>query len=335
VKAIVRVNDLRRYLPVIFLMYGLFSVFTLQRDFSHITKLSIFMLLVGPSFMFLALLSRVIERLADDSKWNRYGTWVQFANLSATQTMTQYILMFCLPFYVVKEEWFYFGLNLLALASVLWDPLYRRLLLWAVYRHGILAWSLMSASSFLFPFLFPSRMNLFYPALAIASLIGFIPTRREKSYVLLLLGLWITSLIPLFVISPRNRFPILSVWTKAAHFAFRNPNEERATADLAKSISNRTVKDFVGEGGSLCCVAPVVAPPGFRVNIKQEWRLGDRVIESVQLKTPIQGNVKQAAFHSYFCKQRFPFGNEDERLSCRILIGEAIDIGGTAIEVLH
>lgn len=328
-----RQTKLRKYLPFFFFAYGVFSVFSLQRDFSHITRLSVFLLLVGPSFMILALLGRLLERMADDSKWNRYSTWARRVNLSATQNMTQYILIFCFPFYVAKEEWIYFGINLIWMGTVLWDPYYRRLIHSAAYRHALLAWALVSASSFLFPFIFSDRLEWFYPALALASALAFIPTRKEKSYVLMLLCLWILSLIPLLLLDPAHRFPLLSVWAKNPHFAFSGDTKPAYAESLAKSMSRQSVKAIIADGASLCCVAPIVAPPGFRLNVRQEWQLGNRLIESVQLKTPIQGNAKQSAFHSYFCKRNFPFGEDDEKLRCRIMIGDSIDIGGSSMEV--
>lgn len=328
-------KTVRKLLPFMFLIYGLFSVFTLQRDFSHITRLSIFVLLVGPSFMILAVVGRLFERLSEDSKWIRYSGWAKMLNLSATQTMTQYILIFCLPFYVVKQGWFYFGINLLWLGTILWDPLYERLIQSTLYRHILLAWTLLSASSFLYPFILPDYLPWFYPALAGVSSLAFIPTRREKRYIFGLVALWLLSLIPLFAFDPSMRFPMLSVWTKDAHFAFNIDSKDTEDNALAKSISRQSIKDALAEGGTVCCVAPVVAPPGIQTNVRQEWKLGDRIIESVQLKTPIKGNVTQQAFHSFFCKKNFPFGADDERLRCRIQIGDSIDIGGTSIEVVQ
>lgn len=326
---------LRKLLPFFFLIYGLFSVFTLQRDFSHITQLSIFVLLVGPSFMILAIVGRLFERLSKESKWAKYSSWAKMANLSATQTMTQYILIFCLPFYVVKQGWMYFGINLLWLGTILWDPLYEHLIQSTLYRHVLLAWALLSASSFLFPFILPNHLHWFYPALALVSSAAFIPTRKEIRYVISLLCLWLISLVPLFAFDATHRFPLLSVWTKDAHFAFKIDSKDSSDKGLAKSISRQSIKDVLVDGGSICCVAPVVAPPNLRTNIRQEWMLGDRIIESVQLKTPIQGNVTQQAFHSYFCKKNLPFGAEDERLRCRVQIGDSIDIGGASVEVIQ
>ncbi|MBC7660541.1 MAG: hypothetical protein H7249_12655 [Chitinophagaceae bacterium] len=328
-------KKLAKFLPFFFLVYGLWSVFTLQRDFSHVTQLGVFVLLVGPAFMVFAMVGRLFESLSQDSKWARYSSWAKMANLSATQSLTQYILIFCLPFYVVRQDWIYFGVNILWLGTSLWDPLYEKLVQYTLYRHLLLAWSLLSASSFLFPFILPSYLDWFYPAMAGISSLAFIPTRKEKSYILSLLALWFLSLIPLLFLDAPLRFPLLSVWTKDSHFAFDIVNKETADQHLAKSISKQSVKDALKEGHTLCCVAPVVAPPGLRANIKQEWSLGRRVIESVQLKTPIQGNVTQQAFHSYFCKKNLPLGEVDERLRCRVQIGDGIDIGGSSIEIVQ
>ena len=324
---------LSKLLPFFFLAYGLFSVFTLQRDFSHVTQLGIFVLLVGPAFMLFALVGRLFESLSDDSKWSRYSSWAKMANLSATQTLTQYILIFCLPFYVIKQNWMYFGINILWLGTSLWDPLYEKLVQSTLYRHMLLAWSLLSASSFLFPFIVPRYIDWFYPFLALISSLAFIPTRKEKSYILSLLALWLLLLIPLFFLSPPNRFPLLSVWIKDSHFAFDISGKEAADSHLGKSISKQSVKESLIDGHTFCCVAPVVAPPGLRTNVRQEWQLEERVFESIELKTPIQGNSTQQAFHSFYCKKNIPFGVDDERLRCRIQIGDAIDIGGTSIEV--
>jgi hypothetical protein len=324
---------IKRLLPIAFLIYGLISVFTLQRDFSHVTKLTIFVLLIGPTFLFFGLLGRVLERLPDDSRWSRYKDFARMANLSATQTMAQYILIFCLPFYVMKSNWIYFAANILLLGLILWDPVYERLVAYPLFRHMLLAWSLVAASSFLFPFVLPGKIAWFYPALAVVSGFAFIPTRKEGRYFIGLAGLWTMTLVPLLVLPPEYRFPLLSVWTKQTHFAWDVEGRSSVDEPLARTMSQSYLKDFIGEGHRLCCVAPIVAPPGLSTTIRQEWTLGGRVIESTELRTPIQGNASQQAFHSYFCKRNFPLGDQDEWLRCRIKIGKDIDVGGTAIEV--
>lgn len=326
-------EKMKRLLPVAFLIYGLVSVFTLQRDFSHVTQLSIFVLLVGPAFVTFALLTRFLENVSDEHRFSRYRNVFRRANLSATQTLTQYILIFCLPFYVIKANWIYFGINVLWLATILWDPIYERLIQSTLYRHMLLAWALISASSFLFPFVLPGYITYFYPGLAGISALAFFPTRREGKYVLLLFLLWGFYLVPLLFVPPAFRFPLLSVWAKKPHFAWDVQGKPPGDAALAKTMSKGYFRDFLQEGHALCCVAPVVAPPKLSTNIRQEWTLGDKIIESTELKTRIQGNIAQQAFHSYFCKRNFPLSGQEEKLKCRVTISDDIDIGGTLIEI--
>lgn len=322
---------IKKYLPVVFLLYGLVSVFTLQRDFSHITQLSIFVLLIGPAFVSFALLTRLLQNLSEESRWSRYKGFAQRANLSATQTLTQYILIFCLPFYVIKGSWIYFGINLIWLSTLLWDPVYERMIGSTLYRHLLLAWALISASSFLYPFVLPEQLPWFYTVLSIVSGLAFLPTQKEGKYFALLIGLWVLTLIPLLFLPSQYRFPILSVWAKKPFYAWDVKGKVPEGESLAKTMSKSYFRDYLSEGHSLCCVAPVVAPQKVTTKIKQEWTLGGRVIESTQLKTPIQGNVAQVAFHSFFCKRNFPMNEEEEVLRCRIKIGENIDIGGAQV----
>ncbi len=326
-------EKLKKLLPVAFLIYGLVSVFTLQRDFSHVTKLTVFVLLIGPVFIIFALVGRFFENVSDDSRWSRYKGFARTANLSATQTLAQYILIFCLPFYVIKSSWIYFAINVLLLGLILWDPIYEKLVTYSLFRHLLLSWSLISASSFLFPFVLPEQMGWFYPGLALISALGFIPTQREWRYFVFLAGLWAVTLIPLMLLPAPYRFPLLSVWTKKPHFAWDTGGKSAADEPLARTMSQGYLKDFLADGHMLCCVAPIVAPPKLSTTIRQEWTLGGRVIESTELKTPIRGSATQEAFHSYFCKRNFPLTDEDEWLRCRITIGSDIDIGGIAIEI--
>lgn len=327
------VAKLKKLMPVAFLIYGLVSVFTLQRDFSHITQLSIFVLLVGPAFVTFALLTRFLEKVTDEHRFARYRGLFRQVNLSATQTFTQYIVIFCLPFYVVKENWIYLGINILWLSTILWDPIYERLILSTIYRHMLLAWTLISASSFLFPFMLPSYINYFYYFLAAIAGLAFIPTRREWKYLALLILLWGGYLIPLLLLPPSYRFPILSVWARKPHFAWDARGKGQADDALARTMSVGYFRDYLNEGHELCCVAPIVAPPKLSTNVRQIWSLGDRVIESTELKTRIQGNIAQRAFHSYFCKRNFPLSANVEKLSCRVTISDDIDVGGTALRI--
>ncbi len=325
---------IQKVLPVFFLIYGLGSVFTLERDFVHVTKLGIFLLLLGPSFLLLVLLGRIFERLSDHPKWSKYGFWVNYLNVTATQTLTQYVLIFCLPFFIAKQNWIYFGLTAAWLATTLWDPLYEKLVQSAFYRHMLLAWSLMTALSFLYPFVWPNQLPHFYLALATVCTLAMIPTRREWFYLLTLIGAWGLLVGSLLVLPPAYKFPILSVWSKAPRFAWDADNKDLPPPSLGKEMTQADIRLFIDEGHTLCCVAPIIAPPSLNINIIQEWTLGDRVIETAQLKTPIHGSAKQQAFHSFFCKKNFPFGQEDERLRCRIRIGDDIDLGGASLEVM-
>lgn len=332
-KETIRVEQLKKLLPIFFLLYGLFSVFTLQRDFEHVTRLSIFVLLIGPTFITFALLTGFLERVSDESRWSKYRQLARQANLSATQILAQYILIFCLPFYVIKESWVYLGLNILVLATILWDPFYERLIHSPIYRQLLLSWALISACSFLFPFILPEQIAWFYPGLSLISSLAFFPTRKEGRHFLRLLALWGLTLIPLLLVPSAYRFPLLSVWTKKPHFAWDMQSRSSKDEPLAKTMSAAYFKDSLSEGRALCCVAPVVAPPKLSTSVIQEWSLGGKIIESTELKTRIKGNASQQAFHSFFCKKSFPLDGREQTLRCRIKIGGAIDIGGTSIHI--
>jgi hypothetical protein len=320
---------IRKFLPFLMLLYGLYSLFTLQRDFEHIGRLVFCLMMIAPASLLLAFGPALLDRIQPDSRLHRYRQVITWLNTTAALNLTQYILMFCLPFFAVKEAWFYFSLHILILGITMWDPICSRLMKWASFRHSLQAWTLMSAFSFLFPFILPGFVKYFYPCLAGILVLAFIPTQREKKYLrsqaLLLLGLIALLLLPPLPM----RFPLLSVWLKKPHFALDRKNAHEFGEHLPKLLMWSDLRSEMASEASLCCIAPVVAPPAFREKLTQEWILDDKVLETAHLKTTIQGRKStDSAFRSFYCKKNFPPIETDATLRCLVYLQEAVYLGG-------
>lgn len=314
--------------PFLVLAYGLYSVFTLQRDFSHIGRLVFSLCLMGPAFILLTLAPAFLDSRDPNSKLFRYRRWISFINESATVNVTQYILMFCLPFFAVKENWFYFGVHLALLGITLWDPFYSKLIRHPSFRHLLQTWTLLSAFSFLFPFILPSAIRYFYPLLALTVVIAFIPTKRERRYLLSQGILCLVTMAAVLLPPLPMRFPLLSVWLKEPRFAIDRGDSHQFEQQLPKLPSWGILREEFTQDASLCCITPVVAPPAFREKITQEWLLGSKELESAHLKTSIQGNANESAFRSFYCKKNFPAIQEDETIRCRVYLQDSVYIGG-------
>lgn len=317
-----------KFVPFLVLAYGLYSVFTLQRDFDHIGRLIFSLALMGPAFIFLTLAPAFLDSRDPNSHLFRYRKWISFVSESATLNITQYILMFCLPFFAVKESWVYLVINVALLGMTLWDPIYSRLIRHPSFRHLLQAWTLISAYSFLFPFILPSYIRFFYPIMALTVIIAFIPTQRERRY-LTSQGILCAVTIAFVLLPPLPmRFPLLSVWLKSPRFAIDRGDSHQFNEKLPKQPLWTELRKELANDASLCCMAPVVAPPSLREKLTQEWLLDGKVLEEAHLKTAIQGNSRELAFRSFYCKKNFPAISEDETLRCRVYLQDSVYIGG-------
>jgi len=317
----------RKALSFGFLGYGIYSVFMMERDFQHTTRLTVFLLALVPVFLILNLVGKVSTRHEEAGRTlprlraaNWFSQWL-------TQNMTQYILMFSLPFFIVSQHWVYLGITIILLATTLWDDWWKRLLPITLYRQLLRLWSVLCAGSFLYPFLWPKHLYEFYLVLATAAALALLPTRLDRTHLLSSTILQAMALINLLVLPPAFRFPMLSVWVDRPHFA---TNEDQRDFGVKPLPLEWTVRDFqstLAENSSICCVAPVVAPPGVRERISQEWTLDGELVERPLLKSFIQGSEKQRGFHSFFCKHNFPPMTGDHTLRCHVTLQDTIFLG--------
>lgn len=321
----------RKALTLVFLGWGIYSVFAMKRDFQHTTRLTIFLLALVPAFLLLHLVGRMATQHEAKGQTSPRLKAVNWLSQSLTQNMTQYILMFSLPFFIVSHRWVYLGITIMLLATTLWDEWWKTLLPITIYRQLLRLWSILCAGSFLYPFVWPGHLSNFYLAMATAAALALFPTRIDRTHLISSTVLQALTLLNLLALPPAFRFPLLSVWVNKPHFGTNEDQKDFGVTNLPAIWSSREFNATLAEGSSICCVAPVVAPPGVRERITQEWTLDGKLLEKPQLKSTIQGNANQRGFHSFFCKHNFPPVSTQHVLRCRLSLQETIFLGESSL----
>ncbi|WP_141731231.1 hypothetical protein [Oligoflexus tunisiensis] len=317
----------RKALTLVFLGWGMYSVFMMKRDFQHTTRLTIFLLALVPMFLLLHLVGRMATQHEAKGQTSPRLKAVNWLSQSITQNMTQYILMFSLPFFIVNQRWGYLTATLILLATTLWDDWWKALLPHTIYRQLLRLWSILCAGSFLYPFVWPGHLSHFYWALAAGAALALFPTRIDRNHLLSSTLLQALTLVNLLALPPAWRFPLLSVWVSKPHFATNEDQKDVGVQKLPREITVGQFRETLASGSSICCVAPVVAPPGVRERVTQEWTLDGRLLEKPQLKSYIRGNANQRGFHSFFCKRNFPRASAGHEIRCRLSLQETIFLG--------
>lgn len=321
-------NDKRRKaLTLVFLGYGIYSVFMMKRDFQHTTRLTVFLLALVPVFLILHLVGKASTRHEARGHTSPRLKAVNWFSQWLTQNMTQYILMFSLPFFIVSQRWVYLGATLILLATTLWDDWWKTLLPITLYRQLLRLWSLLCAGSFLYPFIWPGHISNFYLALATGAALALFPTRIDRQHLISSTVLQALTLVNLLLLPPAFRFPLLSVWINKPHFAMNEDQKDLGVQSIPVHWNTREFSSALGAGASICCVAPVVAPPGVRERISQEWTFDGQLLEKPQLKSTIRGSESQKGFHSFFCKHNFPVPTANHILRCRVSLQDTIFLG--------
>jgi hypothetical protein len=305
----------------------------MKRDFQHTTRLTIFLVALVPMFLLLHLIGRIATQHEARGQSSPRLKTVNWLSQSMTQNMTQYILMFSLPFFIVSHRWVYLGVTLLLLATTLWESWWKALLPITLYRQLLRLWSILCAGSFLYPFIFPGHLSQFYLAMALAAALALFPTRLDRTHLMSSIALQGLTLVNLLLLPPAFRFPLLSVWVNKPHFGINEDQKDHGVRNIPGAWSLREFKATLAEGSSLCCVAPVVAPPGVRERIAQEWTLDGQLLEKPQLKSTIRGNANQRGFHSFFCKRKFPPAQAGQLLRCRVSLQDSIFLGETTLDL--
>ena len=317
----------KKLLSLIFFVYGIFSVFSMQRDFHHTLYLTMILLGLVPGFLALNFIGKLSSKRQASGQSSPRLQAAHWFSQWLTQNMTQYSFMFCLPFFLVSQHWSYLSLTFCLLLTTLWDGWWKRLLPLTIYRQLLRLWSLLCASSFLLPILWPQHLRFFYPALAGLAVLALFPTRLDRSHIVASLILMTSVVTNLLLIPIAWRFPILSVWLDKPHFATNADRKEFGVEKLKAQLSVEELEALLNRGSSLCCVAPVVAPSGVRAKVTQEWTLDGHVLERSELKSYIQGNAEQKGFYSFFCKHNFPKLSAQHTLRCRLSLQDSIFLG--------
>ncbi len=323
----------RKALTLVFLGWGIYSVFMMKRDFQHTTRLTIFLLALVPMFLLLHLVGRMATQHEARGQTSPRLKAVNWLSQSITQNMTQYILMFSLPFFIVSHRWVYLGITIILLATTLWDNWWKALLPITLYRQLLRLWSILCAGSFLYPFVWPGYLSNFYLAMATGAALALFPTRIDRTHLISSTILQALTMMNLLLLPPAYRFPLLSVWVSKPHFGTNEDQKDHGVTSIPTNWSVREFNQSLTDGSSVCCVAPVVAPPGVRERITQEWTLDGRLLEKPQLKSTIQGNADQRGFHSFFCKRNFPPAHAESVLRCRLSLQETIFLGETTLKL--
>ncbi len=314
-------------LSIVFLAIGLYSVVSMERHYHNVSRLTAYVVLVVPAFFLFYVGLGWYERLDPSAQLRRRYRLLRSVSRSAPQNLIQYVFAFCLPFFSMSQAHVYQGFTILLLASTLWEPVWTKLLVWWPYRRVLQAWSLIAAGSFLFPFFFPDRLQYFYPVLAALGCLPFVPVRRHKRHLLgNLLGVAAVLLITLGT-PAAWRFPVLSVWVQDPSFEWDTLLKNQPHPHLPPEAPAVQLIKSLSEDHNLCCLAPVVAPPGVQERVTQEWKLNQTLIERPELPTTITGNSDQKAFRSYYCKKRFPALEAGQTLSCRLYLQSHIYLG--------
>ena len=110
-------------LSAFFLVYGIYYAFAMRRDFQNTEMLTWCLLGIIPIFVALYLLDHYGE------SWRRYQHgWIAYGleaihwtGAWSTQSIVQYILTFCLPFFLFGDHFVYLGITGILLLTTLWD----------------------------------------------------------------------------------------------------------------------------------------------------------------------------------------------------------------------
>ena len=308
-------------------------MFSLQRDYQHVSRLKLSLFLLLPAFLAMRVVMRWIDEVSKSNSHrgliHRILTWV---GRSATQNIAQYILAFSLPFFLATQRWIYLGFTFLLFVSTLWDPWWVRLTRRPIYLILLQLWALLCALGYLYPFFWPNHLDHFHHAMLLLSIVCIIPAHLSKTHIKQSAMLALLPLTMLVLLPREGRFPILSVWLNRPHFAFDEtilPPLKEMPADL----SSDQLKAFIESGHSLCCVAPVIAPADVREKVTQNWSLDGKSIERPQLNTLVSGNPYGKPFHSFYCKRNFPRLANGSVMACDLYLADRIYLGQVAFHV--
>ncbi len=322
---------LQRALPWASLSWGLYSGYSMARDYSRVSKLANFTL-GAVFFLFFVHLCTVwfLRARHQQGTLGRFGklvtekeAFIVWAGSTGTQFYVQYILFFTLPFLYYTKSWLSFAGSLLIVCTVIWDPWWNILFSKKWYRVLIRAWSCLLALSFLFPILYLPFLEKFDLLVTSAFLALLLPWTslwkfwHEKKYldfVPLLCALMGFAGVHLF--ARDFKFTPLSIWVKNSALGL-GILERQVAVPFAGNVTLQELEEGIDEG--LCCATPVVAPGTLKGEVVHEWHLDGQKIDSISLGE-VRGLSEKVAFRTYSCKQNFPQLKHSSRIMCKIYL---------------
>ena len=311
------------------------TMFSLDRNDQHVSRLKLSLFLLPPVFLGMRVVMPWLEGALKEGPHGRLAAGAAWLSRGISQNLAQYILAFCLPFFMATQRWIYLGFTFLLFLSTLWDPWWARLTRQPLYMLLLQLWALLCALSYLYPFFWPDGLDHFHHAMLLMALIAVIPANLSRTHLGASTLLFLFALTLMVVLPREGRFPVLSVWPSHPHFAFdafdpmkiagENMQPEDLTADQLAS--------FLARGHTLCCVAPVTAPPAVREKVTQGWSLDGFLVERQQLDTAISGNPEGQPFRSYYCKRHFPQFKAGMVIGCELYLADDLYMGQIKIHI--
>lgn len=326
--------DYRRLFAGFFLVYGIYYAWQMQRDFDKAHLLIFSLAAILPLVLVLHFVEKINTDALEPGHWlKRVHPWVCWGGVWSTQSLVQYVLTFCLPFFLLGLHYGYLLVTAAILGSTLWDPWWERLFKYPLYRRLVVLWSSLCAISFAWPFMFPRNLAAVYPVMTVLGMVVITPNKRKKQS-WLAAGLLAAALVcNIWLLPTPHRFPILSIWLAQPYFTTRH-GKELAVQKLPATIPVTRFRQILNSGQEICCVTPIVAPPGVRESIFMEWYTDDGTIEHPKLRKKAIGNAKQRAFHTYYCKHNFPKILPGNDIYCVITFKEEIFLGEAGLSVV-
>ena len=299
--------------PVLSLFWGVWTALTMQRSHQGALKLAIVSALLVivsqfSEFWGAGQSSSLFSGLKEH--WmGRVGNWIAF---SGVQSLAQFILFFCIPFFWRTAPWFALICITSLAVSTLWDPFFDKLYNFSIYRGFLKSYCLVCASFFSFPIFFPDFLKYLYLFVFVIIFISMFPFcyfikvtkclfKNKFLYFLkdFVKSIFIISIILVLSMIENRIFkiPISSIWLKEPSLVFKN--------------------------NQICCLSPLVAPGHLKSKIIHKWLYKKNEIDQISL-SDIEGLSDRYSFHTYSCKSKFPFDikikEEFGNLTCEVIL---------------
>lgn len=353
-----------RALPWVSLAWGVTSGILLTRGFDSARKVLVFAIALLVTSAALGLWTTWVERLAaregEPARGDfgalalRHRERIDWIAVTITQIFAQYIFMFSVPFLWSARAWLHLFLCLALIGTILWDPLFTRLVRSDTYRLALRGLGLALAASFLVGILAP-RHFAWVPEISLAAAgVGVFPWRFFRSGLrgFTRIGVsgfmvrWVPAALLAIVslvhvkVGGAFRFPVLAVWVRKPRFVWQDANgawdvrtkwfPEWRTTLLGDDMS-AILRDAPEDGGGrLCCVTPLIAPRAVQSDVVHEWWVGGERVDTIELPG-FQGRDEDSAYRTYSCKKNLPDAVRTLGLECRVFLGshagERVQIG--------